>query len=465
MSALLVRGGDAVLADRVIRADVLVADGVVAAVGRDLDAAGAEVLDAGGLVVLPGAIDPHVHFGWPGAADGFAEGSVAAACGGVTSVLEFAVQFPGEDVLDAVGRWRRRAADSVLDVGFHVVASDARPATLAGLRELAGSGVPSVKMFMTSRHSGGLGISDAEMFAIMETVAATGGLAMAHCENDSLVELLSGRLVAAGRTSAGAHRHARPDWVEAEAVGRAIRLAAAAGAAFYVPHLSSAAGLAEVRAAQAAGQPVLAETCPQFLVLSDAVYDRPDAARWVMSPPIKGPADQEALWDGLLDGSVVTVGSDHCPYPDDAKAEHAQDDFRLVPNGVPGAETLLPLLYDSGVVSGRFGLVELARITSANPARIFGLDGKGAIAPGLDGDLVLLDPAGTLTLSADALHSAIDYTIYPDVTVTGRPVATVAGGRVVARDGEYVGPTGGGRFLARRPVDIARWSRAGRVPR
>jgi dihydropyrimidinase len=454
---MLIRGGDVVLPDRVVRADVLIVDGVIAAVGRDLEPADGDVVDAGGLVVLPGAIDPHVHFGWPGAADGFAEGSVAAACGGVTTVLEFAVQFPGEDILSAVAGWREQASDSVLDFGFHVVASDATPSTLDGLRWLAGQGVTSVKMFMTSRHSGGLGIGDGEMFAIMETVAGYGGLAMAHCENDSLIELLSGRLVAAGNTAAGYHRQARPDYVEAEAIGRAIRLAGAAGAAFYVPHLSSAAGLDTVRAARSAGAPVLAETCPQFLALTDEVYTRPDAARWVMSPPIKSAADQEALWAGLLDGSLVTVGSDHCPYPDGAKAEHAHDDFRLVPNGVPGVETLLPLLHHFGVAQGRFGLVDLARITATNPARVFGLTTKGAIVPGLDGDLALLDPAGTLTLAPEALHSAIDYSIFPDVTVTGRPVATVAGGRLVARDGRWTGPAGGGRFLPRRPVPPAAW--------
>lgn len=457
MSTLLVRGGDVVLPDRVVRADVLVADGVIAAVGRDLDSGGAAVLDAGGLVVLPGAIDPHVHFGWPGAADGFAAGSVAAACGGVTSVLEFAVQFPGEDLLAAVADWRSRAADSVLDLGLHAVASDARPSTLDGLRTLAGQGVTSVKMFMTSRHSGGLGIDDGQMFSIMEAVAGYGGLALAHCENDSLIELLSGRLVAAGRTSAGHHREARPDYVEAEAIGRAVRIAGATGAAFYVPHLSSAAGLDVVRAARRAGQPVLAETCPQFLALTDEVYTRPDAARWVMSPPIKSAADQAALWAGLADGSLVTVGSDHCPYDDGAKAEHAATDFRLVPNGVPGVETLLPLLHHFGVGAGRLDLVGLARLTATNPARVFGLATKGAVVPGLDGDLALLDPAGTLTLSPEALHSGIDYSIYPGLTVTGRPVATIAGGRVIARDGAFVGAGKSGRFLARRPVDPGEW--------
>ncbi|MFT4284274.1 MAG: dihydropyrimidinase [Protaetiibacter sp.] len=458
---LLVRGGRVLQGDTLIEADVLVQDGLITAIGEVEAPDGVAVEDAAGLLVLPGIIDPHVHFGWPGAADDFGAGSRAAVAGGVTTFIEFAVQFPGERLDEAVEAWKRMGEQSVCDFALHAIVSDARPETLEAMGRVVDGGVTSFKMFMTSQHSGGLGVDDGTLYAIMQRVAELGGLSMAHCENDEVIGHLAGRLIESGVVTAEGHSAARPPLVEAEAIARAVRLADAAGSDFYIPHLSSGDGLQAALVDTGREVAVIAETCPQFLALTADVYARPDGAHYVMSPPIKAAEDQAELWEGLVDGRVSTVGSDHCPYPRALKDENARSDFRRIPNGVPGVETLLPVLYTLGVRSGRFGLGDLARIASLNPARIFGLDDrKGSIAVGKHGDLVLFDPGRRFGTAPSALNSRIDYSIYEDVDLWGMPVATVARGRVVAREQRVVDDGHRGEFLARTPgVDLAPFDR------
>lgn len=449
--SVLVRGGKVVLGEDLVRADVLAVNGVIVEIGAVEPPDGVPVEDASGLVVLPGAIDPHVHVGWPGAADDFATGSRAALAGGVTTFIEFAVQFPGADLLDSVAQWRQMGQASAVDFALHAIVSDARPETLDAMADVVAAGVTSFKMFMTSQHSGGLGVDDGQMFAIMRRVAEVGGLAMAHCENDEVIGHLAGELVASGIVDAAGHSAARPDFVEAEAVARAIRLADAAGAPFYIPHLSSSSALRAALTDTGRRIPVIVETCPQFLALTSEVYRREDGELFVMSPPIKSELDRQELLAAVADGRVATVGSDHCPYPSTSKAGHS-DDFRRIPNGVPGVETLLAVLHTFGVREGRFSLPYLAQVAAGHPSRIFGLDDrKGSVEVGKDADLVLFDPDRRIGTRAADLNSDIDYSIYDGVELFGMTVATVARGDVVAREQRVLTPVPRGRFLPRRP--------------
>jgi dihydropyrimidinase len=386
-------------------------------------------------------------------------------CGGVTTVIEFAVQFPGADLAESVAATRAMGSGSHADFGLHAIVSDCRPETLEGMAAVAADGVTSFKMFMTSQHSGGLGVDDGTLFEIMKQVARVGGLSMAHCENDEVIGHLAEDLIREGVVTAAGHSAARPPFVEAEAISRAIRLADEAGSPFYIPHLSSAQGLRAALAETEHHIPVLAETCPQFLALTDEVYRRDDGAHFVMSPPIKSAADQDELWQGLVDGRLSTVGSDHCPYPHDFKMENADSDFRRIPNGVPGVETLLPVMYTLGVLTGRMTVADVARICSANPARIFGIDDrKGSIELGKDGDLVLFDPDARVDTTPAGLNSDIDYSIYEELELRGLAVATVLRGQVVARNQRLVTDEPTGRFLERPRADhLAEFLAAGAV--
>ncbi|THG33287.1 dihydropyrimidinase [Naasia lichenicola] len=451
-ASIVVRGGRVLQGDDLVDADVLIEDGIITAIGAFDAPEGVAVEDATGLIVLPGMIDPHVHVGWPGAADDFATGSRAAIAGGVTTFIEFAVQFPGERLEDVVQTWKDWGARSACDFALHAIVSDSTPATLEAMGRVVEAGVTSFKMFMTSQHSGGLGVDDGTLFEIMQRVAELGGLSMAHCENDEVIGHLAEKLIADGVVTSAGHSAARPPLVEAEAIARAVRLADAAGSAFYIPHLSSGDGLQAALLDTGRRVPVIAETCPQFLALTADVYSRPDGAHYVMSPPIKSAQDQVELWEGIMDGRLSTVGSDHCPYPRDFKDENAHTDFRRIPNGVPGVETLLPVMFTLGVRSGRLTIGDLARICSLNPARIFGLDDrKGSVSLGKDGDLVLFDPDRRFGTAPSDLNSDIDYSIYEDLELWGMPVATIASGSVVAREQRIVDDAHRGRFLARTP--------------
>lgn len=455
MSSLLLKGGNVVSLDGIRQADVLCSDGTVSAIGTGLAAEGAPVEDVSGCYVLPGIIDPHVHFGWPDAADNFRAGSIAAACGGVTTVLEYAIQFPGEALAERVDTWKSMGEQtSAVDFGLHAIVSRADKETLDDVRAMPARGVTSFKMFLTSQHSGGLGIDDGALYAILRAVGDVGGIGMAHCENGALVESLGAELIEKGVVGPEGHPLSRPGFVEAEAVQRAVFLAQAAGALFYVPHLSSVEALDVVREARGKRWPVIAETCPQYLALTEDVYRGEHAERFVMSPPIKDKKSQLALWEGLSEGSLATIGSDHCPYHDERKTRYSQEDFRRIANGMPGVETSLMLLYELGVHQGRFSMVDLVRLMCWNPARIFGIDDrKGSIAVGKDADLVVFDAGRPLQLGPSQLHSSLEYSTFESMVVSGSPTLSVLRGQVVARDGEYVGEAVRGQYLHRHLPD------------
>ncbi|HET7676896.1 MAG TPA: dihydropyrimidinase [Candidatus Limnocylindrales bacterium] len=462
MTDLLVRGGTVVTAAGTRRADVAVTAGRIEAVGEGLSDGEArsprEVIDADGLLVLPGCVDVHTHTRVASDAepDRFFRDSVAAAFGGTTTFLAF--NNPGTGVSEAgarsllVGRdeFRARTADdSAVDFGLSAVLSGQQTDPIAELPELIESGVPSFKAFMVYDFR----LPDELLFAAMRLAATHRGLVQVHCENATIIDALVVRELAAGNSGPRGHAASRPPYAEAEATHRAAALARAAGASMHVVHLSCADALAEVRAAKAAGVAVSAETCPHYLTLTDERYDDPDPAlaiRAVISPPLRSAGDRDALWAGLADGSLDLVATDHVPDRLAVEKRLPAPPFDRISNGGPGIETLLTLLYSEGVARGRLTLERMVELLATTPARRFGLAAKGAVEPGRDADLVLFDPDARRTIRQAELHHTSDFTPYEGIEVMGAVRTVLVRGRPVVRDGRFVGQRGWGRFVERR---------------
>lgn len=458
---LVVRGGTVVDAGGTRRADVLVRSGRIVAVEDGIDADGADVVDAGGAYVVPGGIDVHTHFALPvGAvtsADDFESGTLAAACGGTTCVVDFA-GAGREPWQEALATWHDRAEGrAVVDYGFHLTVTElpTEPDAAAGrFAAFAEQGVTSVKLYMA--YPDRLMVDDATLGRALAASRRTGVRVCVHAEDGDAVEALVAEAIAAGRTGPDAVPSARPPSVEAAAIRRAARLAGEAGAWLYVVHLSSAAGLEAVRAARAAGIDLHTETCPHYLHLERSHLDAGDPD-FVCAPPLRGAADRAALWEALGAGEVEVVATDHCPFTIQDRRRGTGGigwaDFTAIPGGLSGVETRLSLVYQ-GVLSGRLSLERWVDATSGAPARLFGLDGvKGSVRPGLDADLVVFDPGATHSLDASSLHSRSDHSPYAGLVVTGWPAVTISRGEVVAVDGEPAHPRPGrGRFVRRAPL-------------
>ncbi len=463
---LVVRGGTVVEATGSRAADVRIAGERIVEVGPDLDASGAEVLDAGGALVIPGAIDVHTHLDLPvGAvrsADDFESGTVAAACGGTTCIVDFAGagREPPEEALRS---WHEKARGrAAIDYGFHL--------TVTGLPEdpaeaearfawFASEGVTSVKLYLAYPER--LMVDPPTLRRALVAARATGVLVCVHAEDGHEAERRTAELLAAGRTDPAALPLARPPEVEAAAVRSAAAIAGEVGASLYVVHLSSAAGLEAVREARAAGVRVLAETCPQYLFLTaDRLHGPPEeASSFVCVPPLRTDADREALWSGLASGEIQTVATDHCPFTVADRARGTRSgaerwsSFADIPGGLPGVETRLALVYQ-GVHEGRLAAERWVELCATAPARLFGLGGrKGRLEPGMDADLVVFDPEATRRLDPASLHMRTDHSPYAELVLRGWPAATVARGRVVARAGEPADiEPGRGAFVRRSPA-------------
>jgi dihydropyrimidinase len=466
----IIRNGTLVTPAGLLRADLGIAGETIAAIGYGLD--GRRVIDAAGTLVIPGGVDPHVHLEMPAGAvrssDDWITGTVAAACGGTTTVIDFVeptreVEAKAEIIsalaststLTGALAARRAEAEgrAVIDYGLHMTLLDASPQTVAEIPAVVAAGCPSFKTYMTY----GFKLTDDVLIAAMAAVGGAGGMVMVHAENDAGIAFLRQKLLAEGKTEPRYHPISRPAGMEVEAIERALALADAAGCPAYIVHISTGRGAAAVAAARSRGQVAYGETCPQYLVLTDAEFERPgfEGAKFICSPPLRKAEDNAAIWDLLGKGDLQTVGTDHCPFfyhgeKDLGRKDGAYPPFTGIPGGMPGIESRLALLYTFGVGAGRLTVERWVETCCTAPARIFGLAGrKGVLAVGADADVVIFDPEKQVTLGRDVLHENCDYTPYERRHLRGYPVLTILRGRVIVRDGEFVGGSGGGRFLER----------------
>ena len=447
-ATMLVKGGTLVTPEGTLEADLLTQGERIKMIGRGLPVVDdTRVIDAAGCYVLPGVIDAHTHIalgtGIYKTPDDWFIGTRAAACGGVTTVVDFATQFPGQALREAVEARLEEAHDAVIDYAFHVMVTDAETVSLRDLLDL---GTPSAKFYTTYRPN--YYADDATILRVMETCADLGLLLLVHCENDALVTARTEALAAAGETGWRYHGRSRPALAEQEAVRRVLFLAEAAGCPVHIVHCSTARSVALVAEARDNGQEVTCETCPQYLLLDNAVYERPEPWRYILQPPLRAPEEPGLLWALLEAGMVDLIATDHCDYT--AEQKTAQDNFMQTPGGLPGVETLLPLMVTYGVSEGNLTLPQLAALLSTNPARIWGLwPRKGALLSGSDADLVIYDPAPEGAVAAENLHQLAGYTPYEGMRVQGQVKATISRGRVIYREGQFVGRKGRGKFVRR----------------
>jgi dihydropyrimidinase len=451
VSRTLVRGGTLLDSGGRRRADLLVHGERIAAVGLGF-AEAEEVIDATGLLVMPGGVDVHTHMQRDGStADDMQSGTMAAAWGGTTTIVDMATQDHGESLRAGLERWHGGAQGAHIDYGFHLIMRDVTTQTLAEVPAIVAEGVPSLKLFMAD--SGGrYMVDDGALFRAMQVAAGCGGTIMVHAENGPVIAALVADALAAGSRAPIAHALTRPSTLEGEAVRRAVALAELAGAPLYIVHLSSADALAGVREARDRGLPVRAETCPHYLLLDMSDLDRPDfdGARYVCSPPLRGAPDREDLWRGLRGDDLAVVATDHCPWCFTPDRQRGRDDFSLIPNGLAGVEHRLELLWHFGVVQGRISEERFVDVVATAPARLFGLQPrKGSLAPGADADIVLFDPAAEHVISAATAHMRVDVSVYEGFRCTGQVRTVLLRGRTLVRDREWVGGPPSGTYLPR----------------
>jgi dihydropyrimidinase len=453
--SILIKGGRVVTATDDYEADVFVEGEAISLIGRNLDASADTVVDARQMLLLPGCVDPHTHLDshYEGltTCDDFTTGTVAAVCGGTTSIVDFCMQYRGERLWDALEVWRQKLATHppVIDVGFHMVISDLEVShALDDLSKLCDEGITSYKLFLAYKES--IMVDDETMFRTMLAAAENGALVLVHAENGDAIDVLIRQALAEGNTSAAWHARTRPPITEAEATSRALHLGRLAGAPVYIVHVSSEDAIAPLARARSLGWRAWGETCTQYLLLDESVLgdEEASASKYVFTPPPRERRHQAQLWKALAGGVLSVVSSDHTAYL--LRDKLAGGDFADVPQGVPGIEERLVLVHDAGVRTGSISLSRMVELLSTNPARLFGLyPKKGTIAVGSDADIVVFDPALKRTLSAARHHSRVDYSLYESREVTGAPRTVIARGRVLVDEGEFVGEAGTGRFLAR----------------
>jgi dihydropyrimidinase len=467
----LIKGGTIVNADGMAPADVLVDGEEIALIGLDLDVPADKVIDASGKWVIPGGIDPHTHmelpFGGTFAKDTFETGTRAAAFGGTTTIIDFAVQPRGGTLRQGLDTWHEKAdGKACIDYGFHSIVSDMRDDLLPEMDRLVEEGVTTFKLF--TAYPGVFLSDDAAIFKALRRTAANGGMILMHAENGPVIDVVAADLVAAGTIDPIGHGLARYPVFEGEATNRVIRLAQAAGAPVYFVHLSAREALNEVRRARDEGLPVFAETCPQYLFLTlDDLGHGFEGAKFVCSPPLRAEGHQEELWKGLIADDLQLVGTDHCPFDFHGQKEMGRGDFRKIPNGLPGVETRVDLVHDGGVVTGKISPSRFVELISTAPARMFGLPKKGVIGPGYDADIVVYDPTRKHVLSAKTHHMAVDYSCYEGREVIGGTDVVLSRGTLIVEGERWLGRPGHGKFLRREPRGFSEATRSkleGRTP-
>jgi dihydropyrimidinase len=456
-------GFDIVIADgRVVTAtdtytgDVAISKGKIAAIGQnELRQNAARIIDARGKYVLPGGIDVHTHldmpFGGTTSSDDFETGTRAAAFGGTTTLIDFAIQYKGQSLRKAFDTWIEKASrKAVCDYSFHCIVTDLTGDQLKEMNALVGEGITSFKLFMA--YPGVFMLDDGSIFKALRQTADNGGLVCMHAENGGAIDVIVQQALAEGKRAPKYHALTRPTTAEAEATARAIALAEMAGAPVYIVHLSCHDALEKVREARDRGLPVYAETCPQYLYLSIENFDVPgfEGAKYVFTPPLREKWHQEKLWNGLKRDHLQVVSTDHCPFCFKEQKELGRDDFTKIPNGGPGIEHRMSLIYSGGVGAGRFSVNRFVELVSTTPAKLFGLyPRKGTIAVGSDADLVIFDPNRKHTISAKTHHMRVDYSMFEGIEVTGAADTVLSQGRVIVEGDQFLGQPGSGTFLKR----------------
>ena len=457
----LIKNGRIVTAVDDYHADILIEDETISVIGKTLDMEADKVIDAKGMLVIPGGIDAHTHmdmpFGGTTSADDFRTGTLAAAHGGTTTIIDFAIQNKGQSIIGALDTWHEKAAGkTAIDYAFHMIVTDLPHERLKEVKRMIhDEGVTSFKMFMA--YPGVLLVDDATIFRGMSFAGEEGGLICMHAENGVVINEIVQRALLEGRTAPKFHALTRPTLAEAEGVNRAIALAEMADTAVYIVHLSCYDALKKVKEARDEGIPAFAETCPQYLFL-DYSYNAQEGfegAKYVMTPPLREKWNQDQLWTGIRMNDLQVISTDHCPFCFKEQKELGKNDFTKIPNGGPGVETRMSLIYNGGVVAGRISVNRFVEITSTAPAKIFGLfPRKGTIAVGSDADIVIFDPDKKMTISAKTHHMNVDYNCYEGMQVQGVPVTVLSRGKVVVENEKYVGKAGDGKFLKRSQVQL-----------
>lgn len=454
--SLLIKNGTIVTAGNTIQADVVIENEKIKCIGKDLSFdEPIETVDASGKLILPGAIDGHTHlaleFGGTITSDDYYYGTRSAACGGTTTVFDFAQQQAGEKMVDTVKRRDAIASkDCAVDYSFHIGVGDVTTdEMLNSMEEAVEFGFPSFKVYMVYD----FGVDDGQFYKVLQKSTEIGALVGVHAENKDISKVLIDQYLKEGKTDAWWHYKSKDELVEGEADVRAINLAKKAEASLYIVHLADEMGVDALEQARAEGYPVFAETCPQYLQFTCDVYKRERGRDFVCSPPIKNKESQDRIWEALANGVISTVATDHCPFKQlekdwgITKKDGTPGDFTTIPNGCAGIENMYPYIL-SAANSGRITFNKAVELCSTNPAKLFGLDHiKGDIAPGLDADIVIYDTAKNVTITNDLMHGNTDHTIWEGVNIKGYPVATYSRGRLVYKDGEFLGQRGAGKLI------------------
>lgn len=452
----VIRNGTIVTATDTYVSDVGIVNGKISVIGLDLPVDGAQkVIEARGMMVMPGGIDVHTHldmpFGGTMSADDFESGTIAAAYGGTTTLIDFAIQYKGQTLRHAFDTWMKKAdSKAVIDYAFHCIITDIAGAQLEEMKAFVREGVPTFKLFMA--YPGVFMLDDASIFKAMSAAANSGGMICMHAENGGAIDVIVQRALAEGKRAPKYHALTRPVTLEAEATARAIALAEIAGTPVYIVHLSCNEALEKVREARDRGLRVYAETCPQYLYLSLEDMDAPgfDGAKYVFTPPLREKWHQEKLWQGLAKDDLQVVSTDHCPFCMKEQKELGKDDFTKIPNGGPGIEHRLSLIFHGGVQGGRFSPNRFVQLVSTAPAKLFGLyPRKGTVAVGSDADLVVFDPNEEQIISVKTHHMRVDYSMFEGTRVKGVTKTVLARGRTIIENGRFMGKAGAGEFLKR----------------
>lgn len=449
---LIIKNGTIISPSETYNADILIKEGKINAIGKDFSQEGATVIDASGKLVLPGAIDVHTHlampFGGTVSADGYMSGTRAAACGGVTTVFDYPVQRKGMTILGLVNEKKAICEEEAcVDYAFHCCITDLNGGEIIQEMEKAvEEGITSFKCFLVYKKEGMM-VDDGTFAKLLTRAKEIGAVLNVHAENPDLIDLHIEQFLREGKTTPWYHYLSRPEFVEAEADKRAIHWAKNLDAPLYIVHMADKEGLETAIDAKKEGYEIYVETCPQYLEFTNEVYKREDGRNFVCSPPMKGQESQDALWNAINTGGIDTIATDHCPFQSYEK-DWGKDDFTKIPNGCAGVENLYPYML-SAANEGKITFNKAVELCSSNPAKIFGCDQKGSITVGKDADIVIYDPEKKFTVSVENMHSDYDHTIWEGKSLKGYPVMTFSRGKLVYKDGEFVGKPGWGRFVKR----------------